>query len=66
MSRPAASPMPSQAVVTRYLKAAQAAGITVREMRVEGGSLRYIFADGTSADAEPASPLDRWRAERDG
>ena len=67
MSRPAAPSLPTQAIATRYLRAARAAGVVVREMRVDpDGALRIIFADGGAQNVAPASPLDAWGAERDG
>jgi hypothetical protein len=55
---------PSQAMATRYLKAAIAAGVQVREVVVEPDGRLRILAGGGNEPAE-LSALEQWRASRE-
>lgn len=52
----------TQAAIARAVKGAQAAGLKVGRVEVEG--TRIVIHSSDDARPEPASELDAWRAKR--
>lgn len=53
----------TQAAISRAVKGAQAAGLKVGRVEIEGGKI--VLYSGEEARAEPATLLDGWKAKRD-
>ena len=53
----------TQAAISRALKGAQAAGLKVSRVEIEGGKIVLYSAE--NVRQEPASEYDAWRARRD-
>ncbi|MCJ2120672.1 hypothetical protein MKK65_29645 [Methylobacterium sp. J-001] len=53
----------TQAAIARAVKGAQAAGLKVGRVEIEGGKI--VLYSGEDVRPEPASKLDAWRASRD-
>jgi len=53
----------TQAAIARAVKGAQAAGLKVGRVEIEGG--RIVVYSGEEAGTPPASAYDAWRAKRD-
>lgn len=53
----------TQAAIARAVKGAQAAGLKVGRVEIEGG--RIVVYSGEDARQEPASDFDAWRSKRD-
>ena len=53
----------TQAAISRAVKGAQAAGLEVSRVEIEGGKI--VLYSSADARHEPASELDAWRAKRD-
>lgn len=53
----------TQAAISRAVKGAQAAGLKVGRVEIEGGKI--VLYSSTDVRQEPASELDAWRAKRD-
>lgn len=53
----------TQAAISRAVKGAQAAGLRVGRIEIEGGKI--VLYPGEDARPEPASDFDAWRAKRD-
>lgn len=53
----------TQAAISRAVKGAQAAGLKVGRVEVEGGKI--VVYSSEDVRAEPASEFDTWRARRD-
>ncbi len=54
----------TQASISRALKAALAAGLTVARVEIEGGKIVIYSSEGVRH--EPVSDFDAWRSKRDG
>lgn len=54
----------TQAAIARAVKGAQAAGLKVDRIEVEGDRI-VIHSSPEAAQAEPATEFDAWRARRD-
>lgn len=55
-------PKATQAAIARAVKGAQAAGLKVGRVEIEGGKI--VVYSSEDARPEPASELDAWRAKR--
>lgn len=53
----------TQAAISRAVKGAQAAGLKVGRVEIEGGKI--VLYSGEEARSEPATLLDGWKAKRD-
>lgn len=56
-------PTITQAAISRAVKGAQAAGLRVGRIEIDGG--RIVIHSGNDVRQEPASDFDAWRAKRD-
>ncbi|WP_082523931.1 hypothetical protein [Methylobacterium sp. Leaf399] len=52
----------TQAAISRAVKGAQAAGLKVGRVEIEGS--RIVLYSGEEARSEPAALLDGWKAKR--
>ena len=53
----------TQAAISRAVKGAQAAGLKVGRVEIEGSKI--VLYSGEDVRAEPATDFDAWRAKRD-
>ena len=53
----------TQAAIARAVKGAQAAGLKVGRVEIEGGKI--VLYSGEDVRPEPGSDFDAWRAKRD-
>lgn len=53
----------TQAAISRAVKGAQAAGLKVGRVEIEGGKI--VLYSGEDAPKDSASDFDAWRAKRD-